>query len=157
MISALVFSLSGSSAFAQSVARTADSRSVPMAQSRSFLDQANAAASRLVGSSAERQTADDYRPAGMSPSYFWTAIGLLGAGGAYLVSGAMAAGVDHDLCGIYDLDCGGADKTLVTLGAGLAGSGALVWMLGKKKAQAAGNPQIVTMPRGFAVRSRVSF
>jgi hypothetical protein len=46
---------------------------------------------------------------------------------------------------------------MMILGAGLAGTGVLMLILGKNKAKAAGNPQIVATPRGVAWRGRIEF
>ena len=150
LVLALAFSLSGSPALAQSL-QTAPPKVAPSLQDLGRAEVAKLAAAQ----------AGAYRPGGMSPAYFWTSIGLMAAGGLWLVSGAAANNgfefcdeVEDDLD--LDLDCGIGTGVMV-VGAGMVGAGALVYFLGRNKARAAGNPQIVFTPKGFAVRSRFGF
>jgi hypothetical protein len=138
-VSALVFCLSGSPALAQSLQELARAEAVRAA------------------AQATPQP-DAYRPGGMAPGYFWTSVSLMGAGAVYLAVGAVveATGSSRPCVG-YDFGCPGIGKVSMAVGAGMAGTGALLWVLGKNKARAAGNPQIVTMPGGWAVRSRIRF
>jgi hypothetical protein len=124
----LVFSLSGSPLIAQSL------QTVPATRATPLQDAARAEAARLVAA----QASDDYRPAGMHPAFFWTAIGLWSVGGLYIVGGAAA-----------DVDAA------VTFGSILAGGGVALYVIGKSRGGA--SPQIVTTPRGIAVRSRIGF
>ena len=150
LVLALVFSLSGSPALAQSL-QTAPPKAAP-----SMLDLGRAEVAKLAAAQAGA-----YRPGGMSPAYFWTSIGLMAGGGLYLLTGAalkdessLCDEVEDDLD--LDLDCGIGTGVMV-VGAGMLGAGALVYFLGRNKARAAGNPQIVFTPKGFAVRSRFGF
>jgi hypothetical protein len=98
---------------------------------------------------------DEYMPGGMKPRYFWTSIGLAG-GGAGLLTLAALIGAE---CGRNeDVNCeGGEQAGLLVYGGGLVGAGVVVWILGKRNARAAGNPQLVWTPRGVGFRSQVSF
>jgi hypothetical protein len=96
-----------------------------------------------------------YRPNGMSPAYFWTAIGLWSAGGINLLS-ALVLDDDDRICDDLDLDCGEFSTALVVAGAGMIAAGAIVWHIGKRKAASA-SPSIVASPGRVAIRGTVSF
>lgn len=85
----------------------------------------------------------------MSPGYFWTGIGLMSAGGLYMVTGAAVSSDSTFEDGV--------GTSVLVFGAALAGSGVAVYLLGKRKARAAGNPQVVALRRGVLVRSQFSF
>ncbi len=144
LVSALVFALSGSPAFAQSLAPAA---------SQSLRESARAEAIKFAANQSGQN--DEYMPGGMKPGYFWTSIGLMSAGGAV----AAGAAIGNAYCA--SLDCGGEYEGMATnvalFGAGLAGAGVVVWLIGKHKARAAGNPQIVLPPKGIGFRSQISF
>jgi len=123
--------------------------------SPSIADAARLEVAKL-GDAAAAQAAQDYRPGGMAPAHFWTAIGLMSAGGLTLV-GAAVTNEAYDVCDQFDIDCGGGvSKAMAAVGAGLIGAGGVVWFIGRSKARAS-SPQIVAMPRGVALRGRVGF
>jgi hypothetical protein len=91
----------------------------------------------------------------MSPAYFWTSIGLLSAGGTYLVTGALVQ--NDSVCSELDIDCDDLSVGLVVLGAALVASGGIVWYAGKRKARAVTNPELQLTPHGVTVRNRIRF
>jgi len=145
---ALVLSLSGSAAFAQP--KAGDS---PNAHPLSTSLRVEAARLALAQSAQTQQGA--YRPAGMSPAYFWTSIGLLSAGGTYLVGAAVVQ--NDSVCSELDISCDDLSVGLVVLGAALVASGGIVWYAGKRKARAVTNPELLLTPHGVTVRNRIRF
>jgi hypothetical protein len=144
---ALTFSLSGWPALAQDL-KLDDLRTGPLTRSIR-LEMAKLA-------DAQAQPANDaYRPGGMSPAYFWTAIGLMGVGGANLLSGLVLSD-DDGICDDLDIECDSISTALTVVGASMVGAGAVVYVLGKRKAAAA-SPSIVAGPGKVVIRSRVSF
>lgn len=144
LVSALALSLLASPVFAQSLREGSTAGAQPLQDS---------ARAEVIKFAAAQAAGGDYMPGGMKPGYFWTSIGLLAAGGGYLLIGALAGSE----CAAFDIDCGGVGTRVALVGAGIAGTGVLVWIIGKNKARAAGNPQILWTPRGVAVRGGISF
>jgi hypothetical protein len=106
---------------------------------------------------ASQQPADDaYRPAGMSPAYLWTGIGLMAAGGSTLISGALIGGAGDGVCRDLDLDCGHLSKSMIGVGAAMIAAGGIVSVLGRNKARRS-SPQIVAGQGRVWLRSRVTF
>lgn len=144
LVSVLAISLSGSPALAQSL------RGAPAAtplQDSARMEAFKAAVSAQASS-------DDYRPGGMRPGYFWTAIALMASGGGAFASAALV-NTTCDSFGNLDIDCGGFSKAYAITGAGLIATGLVVFMLGKK--DAAARPQISWTPHGVAVRKTFKF
>ncbi len=150
---ALVFSLSGFASLAQAAPA---SESAPALNASTVVsphpleDSAHAAMAGV----AMQQASGDYMPGGMKPGYFWTSIGMVSAGGLYLLTGA-ALGAE---CSSYDVDCGGMGTRVALFGGALIGGGVYIWMLGKKKAA---NPSLtfapILKPHGVALRSTYHF
>jgi hypothetical protein len=149
----MVFFLSGSATFAQSALDTSTAQSQSLrttspVSARPIQDSARRAVASFVATDS-----GEYMPAGMKPRYFWTSIGLISAGGVYL----LAAGVAHGECSGANVDCSGITGPVAILGAGLVGGGILLYVLGKKNAAAAGHPSIMFTPQGAALRSTYKF
>jgi hypothetical protein len=156
LTAALIFCLSGLPVLGQEIQTDVTSKPGPITTAL------RVEMARLASAQAAQPAQNDaYRPGGMSPAYFWTAIGLMGVGGANLLGGLVLAN-DDDICDDAedildtDLDCGGIGTTATIIGASMVGAGAVVYMLGKKKAASA-SPSVVFGPGKVAVRSRVSF
>lgn len=153
LVGALVLSLSGSPALAQSL----HDRPAPI--THTLRESALVEGAKFAAAQAEQEEA--YRPGGMSPAYFWTSVGLMIGGAGFLGTGALVADSDSDACDEIeedtDVDCEDIGTVMMVSGAGLVGAGVLVWILGKNKAKAAGNPQIVATPRGVTFRGRIEF
>jgi hypothetical protein len=152
-VGALVLSLSGSPALAQSL----HDRPAPIAQT--LRESARVEGAKFAAARAAQ--AEEYRPGGMSPAYFWTSVGLMIGGAGFLGTGALVRNSDSDVCDDIaadsDVDCEDIGTAMMVVGGGLVGSGLLIWVLGKNKAKAGGNPQIVTTPRGVALHGRIEF
>ena len=146
LVSVLAISLSGSPALAQSL------RGAPAATP--LQDSARREAFKAAVSASAQASSDDYRPGGMRPGYFWTAIALMASGGGAFASAALVSTTCDSFSGI-ELDCGGFSKAYAITGAGLVGTGLVVFMLGKKDAKA--RPQISWTPHGVAVRHTFKF
>ena len=153
LVGALVLSLSGSPALAQSL----HDRPAPIA--KTLRESAIVEGAKFAAAQAAQD--EEYRPAGMTPAYFWTSVGLMIGGAGLLGTGALVGNSDSDACDEIeeetDVDCEDIGTLMMVSGAGVLGAGVLVWFLGKNKAKAAGNPQIVPTPRGVAVRGRFEF
>jgi hypothetical protein len=144
----LVLSLSDSAAFAQSMAGDPPN-------AHPLLTSLRVEAARLALAQSAQAQQGAYRPGGMSPAYFWTSIGLLSAGGTYLVTGALVQ--NDSVCSELDIDCDDLSVGLVVLGAALVASGGIVWYAGKRKARAVTNPELQLTPHGVTVRNRIRF
>jgi hypothetical protein len=154
LVGALVLSLSGSPALAQSL----HDRPAPIAQT--LRESALVEGAKFAAAQAA-QAEEPYRPGGMSPAYFWTSVGLMIGGAGFLTTGALVRNSDSDTCDDIaadsNVDCEDIGTGMMIVGGGLVGSGLLVWVIGKNKAKAVGNPQIVATPRGVALRGRIQF
>jgi hypothetical protein len=127
----LVGALSGSATFAQSLQESV----------------AAAAASAAV-------QGPDRRLLGISSGQFWTGIGLVSAGGLFLRIGAT----DTDKCVASKTICDSfvsSRSILLTLGASLAGVGAVVLVTGKRKD--APLVEVGIVPRGVTIRGQMRF
>ena len=145
----LVCSLSGVSTFAPVVRRDA-----PRGAS-SLLASAHVETMKLVEAQAQQ---DAYRPAGMSPAYFWTGIGLMAAGGLNMLAAVALNESDEvdDVCDDLDLDCSDISTAMFIVGAGMVGAGGYVYYLGRRKANSS-SPQIVATPRRVTIQQRIGF
>jgi hypothetical protein len=117
-------------------------------------DSARAEAFKVAVPASAQASSDDYRPGGMRPGYFWAAIGLM-AGGAGAFASAALLSTDCPVISGLEIDCRGFSKAYAIAGAGLVGTGLVVFLLGKK--EAAARPQISWTPHGVAVRNTFKF
>jgi hypothetical protein len=91
------------------------------------------------------------------PGYLWTGIGLLAGGGLNFAIGAAysdpCSGIPSSLFVCED----STRKLLFTVGAALAGAGAIVLWAGNNKRNAELLPAVTLTRGGIALQSRVSF
>ena len=88
---------------------------------------------------------------GIPPVYRWTGVSLLGAGSLAMFAGA------HQTCDDPFYDCGAIDMGVFLLGTALAGTGVVLFVVGKNKGDSLLSQELVTTPRGVALRGRIRF
>lgn len=169
MALALVFSLSGAPALAQTAQHTSPAAGQSLhelspALKHSLFSGGPVLAQPLQDSArlaVMNLAAQDYMPGGMHPGFFWSAIGLWSAGAVYLVAGLLLDNIEDDFCsgGSYSYCEVKTNKTIVyVVGGALIGTGVALWIVGKSKAAALGNAQIVVTPNGgIGIRGKYTF
>ena len=124
----------------------------PLFAQRNLQDSIRREASALASAQATEPPADQRFP----PAFLWTGIGLMAAGGLYVVVAAIV----EELCdnsSTSTLRCESNHGFVRGVGIGLAGAGGVVLAIGASK-RGKTSPQIVTMPgRGIAIQQKVVF